>query len=69
MWRTLINLFMKWTFNRNADEAESDLEALMAEGWNAYETKAKCPYGKGTRQRKAWMRGWLEADHEKMMLW
>ena len=69
MWKQLERLFLKWMFGKDVADTEIDVAVLMDEGRAAYDTKAECPYARGTRQRKAWMRGWTQADHENLMLW
>ncbi|CAB3764522.1 ribosome modulation factor [Paraburkholderia solisilvae] len=69
MWKKLAHRFLRCMFSRNSGDTDIDVAALMEEGRVAYRTKAKCPYAKGTRERKAWMRGWTEADHENLMRW
>jgi hypothetical protein len=69
MWKKLAHLFLKCMFGKDSGDTEIDVAALMEEGRAAYSTKTECPYAKGTRQREAWMRGWTEADHEKLMRW
>jgi hypothetical protein len=69
MWKKLVHLFMKWTFGKDSGDTGIDVAAWMDEGRAAYKTKTACPYARGTRQHKAWMRGRSEAEREDMMLW
>ena len=65
----LARLFLKWMFGKDVGDTEIDVAALMDEGRAACDTRAECPYARRTRQRKAWMRGWTQTDHENLMLW
>ncbi|HEY4353700.1 MAG TPA: Rmf/CrpP family protein, partial [Paraburkholderia sp.] len=59
----------KWFFDKDSSDTGVYVAALMDEGRAAYKTRTACPYAKGTPQHKAWMRGWAEAEHEKMSRW